>query len=148
MTSYHAEGQWRTKQTQVKLLNFNGVFTFPNSDSHVDTDSCTELMACSHCTGTGAVQEQGTVTGPMGSNILWRNVHTGLRHGQGTGPIVFCCQSSIPCSGCVRIVGDKLSVNIWYAASRLQIHWVPLMAHFHCRTRIQIRTRIPNPMAT
>ena len=22
------------------------------------------------------------------------------------------------------------------------------MAYFHCRTRIQIRTRIPNPMAT
>ena len=23
-----------------------------------------------------------------------------------------------------------------------------IMAYFHCRTRIQIRTRIPNPMAT
>ena len=35
----------------------------------------------------------------MDSNILERNVYTGLRQGQGPGPIVSYCSSSTPCIG-------------------------------------------------
>ena len=48
-----------------------------------------------HGTRTG----NGTGTGSMGSNILCRNVHTGLSQGQGPGLIVSYCASFIPCSG-------------------------------------------------
>ena len=39
-------------------------------------------MSCSYCMGTGHLQGQGMGIGSMGSNIPWRNVHTGLRQGQ------------------------------------------------------------------
>ena len=38
-----------------------------------------ELMAYSHCTGTGTGQVQGTGPGAMVTNMLHRNVHTGPR---------------------------------------------------------------------
>ena len=42
-------------------------------------------------------------------------------------------------------MSQPLSVNAQVSHSEYHIG---LMAHFHCQTRIQIRTRIPNPMAT
>ena len=45
------------------------------------------IMAYSHCTGTGPGQVQGTRPGPMGTNILSRNVPC-LRQGKEPGSIV------------------------------------------------------------
>ena len=44
-------------------------------------------MAYSHCTGTVLGQVQGTEPGGMGPNVLYRNVHTGLRLGEVPDPL-------------------------------------------------------------
>ena len=44
-------------------------------------------MAYSHCTGQGPEQQQGPGMGLMGSNILYRNVHTGPGQGQEPEPL-------------------------------------------------------------
>ena len=61
----------------------------------------TPAMAYSHCTTTGPVQDREWEKGSMGSNISWRNVHTGLRQGQGPGSIVSYCSNFVPCTGLV-----------------------------------------------
>ena len=40
-------------------------------------------MVYSHHTGLGPGQVQEAHLGPMGPNILYRNVYTGPRHGKG-----------------------------------------------------------------
>ena len=61
------------------------------------------LMAHSHCPGTelGQVQEVGL--GLMGPNILYRNVHTGLRQEQEPEPIVSYCAGPVPCTCSVPV---------------------------------------------
>ena len=60
------------------------------------TRNILSLMAYSHCARTGQVQ--GTGSGVMGSNILYRIVHTGLRQGKELEPIVSYCAGPVPCS--------------------------------------------------
>ena len=55
-----------------------------------------ELMAYSHCTEIGLRQVQGMGSGAMSSNILYRNVHIGLRQGKEPGPIVSYCAVPVP----------------------------------------------------
>ena len=50
-------------------------------------------MVYSHCMGLGIGP------GSMRSNILCRKVNTGLRQGQGPGPIVSYCASPVPFAG-------------------------------------------------
>ena len=53
-------------------------------------------MALSHCMGAESVQTQGMGLGPMGPNILCRNVDTGLRQEKGPGQIVPYCVGPVP----------------------------------------------------
>ena len=71
------------------------------------------VMVYSHCTGPGP--DMGLVMGPgsIGSNILHRNVHTGVAQGQGPGPIVPIVP--VPCSvnkplvwGHLRIINPQI----------------------------------------
>ena len=52
-----------------------------------------KVMAYSDCTRTGLGQDREW------EKDQWRNVHTGLRQGQGPGCIVSFCASSVPCTG-------------------------------------------------
>ena len=63
------------------------------------------LMAYSHCTGIGPGQVLGTELGLMGPDILYRNIHTGLRQGKEPVPIVSYCAGPIPstCPGPVPV---------------------------------------------
>ena len=58
------------------------------------------VMACSHCSGVGPgqVQEMGMFLGAMGTDMLYRNVHTGPRQGKEPGSIVSYCTCQIPCT--------------------------------------------------
>ena len=44
------------------------------------------------------MQVQGTGLGPMGINILYRNVHTGLRQRKETRLVVSYCVGPVPCT--------------------------------------------------
>ena len=55
-------------------------------------------MVYSHCIGPGPETEPSIGPGSMGSNISCRNVHTGLKQGQGPLPIVFYCASPVSCT--------------------------------------------------
>ena len=55
-------------------------------------------MAYSHCMGTGSGQVQGMGPGAMGSNMLCRNVYTGLRLGKEPRSIVSYCAGPVPCA--------------------------------------------------
>ena len=50
------------------------------------------MCEAEHCTGPGQVQG----TGVIGPHILYRDVHTRPRHGQGPEPIVSYSASPIP----------------------------------------------------
>ena len=43
-------------------------------------------------------QVQGMGLGAMGTNMLCRNVHTGLRQGKESGSIVSYCADPVPCT--------------------------------------------------
>ena len=47
---------------------------------------------------TGMGQVQGTGPGAMGTNKLYRNIHTGPRQGKEPGSIVFYCAAPVPCT--------------------------------------------------
>ena len=72
-----------------------------------------KVMTYSHCTGTGPEQVQGTAPGAMGTNILYRNVHTGLRQGKEPGPIVSYCARWVSriCPGSVFMQREE-AINI------------------------------------
>ena len=55
-------------------------------------------MVFSHCTETAPGKRQGMGPGPMGPDILYRNVLTGPRQGMKLGPIVSYCAGPIPCT--------------------------------------------------
>ena len=55
------------------------------------------VMVYSHWTGPGPDMGLGIGPGFIGSIISYRNVHTGLRQGQGPGPIVSYCASPMQC---------------------------------------------------
>ena len=59
------------------------------------------IMACSHCTGQRG--RTGTGLGAMGSNILYRNVHSGLRREEEPGHIVSYCAGPVPCTSPVPV---------------------------------------------
>ena len=56
------------------------------------------IMANSQCTGTELGQVQGTGPGAMDPNLLYWNVHAGLRQGKEPGSIVSCCAGPVPCT--------------------------------------------------
>ena len=78
------------------------------------------IIAYSHCMGTGSGQAQGMVQALMGSSILYRNVHTGLRTGQEPEPIASYCDGLVPCT-CSRscslaaknfdVLGEKARIS-------------------------------------
>ena len=76
-----------------------GSFTVDHIPWWTDPTITVMLMVLSYCTGTGPVQGQEPGTGSMGSNMSYRNVHTGLRKGQRRALIVSYCVSPIPCTG-------------------------------------------------
>ena len=49
--------------------------------------------------GPGQGQRHGMGSGSIGSNIIYRNVHAGLKQEQGPGPIVSYFASPITCTG-------------------------------------------------
>ena len=61
-------------------------------------------MAYSHGTGPGLGQVQGVGPGTMGTNILHRNVHTGLRQGQEPESIISYCAGPVPSQSCYHAV--------------------------------------------
>ena len=52
---------------------------------------CNPIITYSHCMGMQSGQAQGTGLRAMGSSILYRNVHTGLRQAKELGSIVSYC---------------------------------------------------------
>ena len=55
-------------------------------------------MVYSHCIGPGPETGPSIGPGSMGSNISCRNVHIGLKQGQGPQPTVFYYASLVPCT--------------------------------------------------
>ena len=66
-------------------------------------------MAYSHYTGTTLGQVHGAGPGVMGPNILYRNVHTGLRQGKELGSIVSYYAGPVPstCPGPIPVQGEQ-----------------------------------------
>ena len=71
-------------------------------------------------TGNGNGTGAGTGAGSMGSNILCRNVHTGLRQGQGPEPIIFYCTSPIPAPPLVWVPWS----SVWTSYTCKQHHFI------------------------
>ena len=53
--------------------------------------------------GTGPRQVQGMGPGAMGTDVLYRNVHTGPRQGKVPGSTVSQCAGPVPSSGLVPV---------------------------------------------